>query len=147
MLTDGARASLKVVQQAWRARTPQAPARRLRLLTAACARRVQHLVPSPELLECVDRAERAGEGKVPPAALRRKHRPDAVREFLERGHRWDSPAAQPVLADALEDAGCPCAELLAHLRRHPVHARGCWALGRLLIPPSSPRRTTGTTSP
>jgi hypothetical protein len=38
----------------------------------------------------------------------------------------------PILADALEDAGCPSAELLAHLRGPGPHARGCHALDALL---------------
>jgi hypothetical protein len=38
----------------------------------------------------------------------------------------------PVLADALEEAGCPDAELLAHLRAPGPHARGCWALDLVL---------------
>ena len=38
----------------------------------------------------------------------------------------------PVLADALDDAGCDNAELLAHLRGPGPHARGCWALDVVL---------------
>ncbi len=38
----------------------------------------------------------------------------------------------PVLADALEDAGCDAAELLAHLRGPGPHARDCWALDAVL---------------
>jgi hypothetical protein len=38
----------------------------------------------------------------------------------------------PILADALEDAGCDAAELLAHLRGDGSHARGCWALDLVL---------------
>jgi hypothetical protein len=38
----------------------------------------------------------------------------------------------PILADALEDAGCPNAELLAHLRGPGPHVRGCWALDLVL---------------
>jgi hypothetical protein len=38
----------------------------------------------------------------------------------------------PVLADALEDAGCVSAELLGHLRAPGEHVRGCWALDLLL---------------
>jgi hypothetical protein len=38
----------------------------------------------------------------------------------------------PVLADALEDAGCTDAELLGHLRGPGPHVRGCWALDLLL---------------
>jgi hypothetical protein len=38
----------------------------------------------------------------------------------------------PILADALEEAGCAEAELLAHLRGGGPHARGCWAVDLLL---------------
>jgi hypothetical protein len=38
----------------------------------------------------------------------------------------------PLLADALEDAGCDDAEWLAHLRLPGPHVRGCRALGLLL---------------
>jgi hypothetical protein len=38
----------------------------------------------------------------------------------------------PVLADALEDAGCAAADLLEHLRGPARHTRGCWAVDLLL---------------
>jgi hypothetical protein len=38
----------------------------------------------------------------------------------------------PILADALEDAGCSAPELLGHLRGPGPHARGCWAVDLLL---------------
>jgi hypothetical protein len=38
----------------------------------------------------------------------------------------------PILADALEDAGCTDNDLLAHLRGPGPHARGCFVLDRLL---------------
>ncbi|HYT88703.1 MAG TPA: hypothetical protein VEL76_08345 [Gemmataceae bacterium] len=38
----------------------------------------------------------------------------------------------PVLADALEEAGCTDANLLGHLRGSGPHARGCWAVDQLL---------------
>ena len=38
----------------------------------------------------------------------------------------------PVLADALEDAGCADADLLGHLRGPGQHVRGCWAVDLLL---------------
>jgi len=38
----------------------------------------------------------------------------------------------PILADALEDAGCDDAAILAHLRDPSQHVRGCWALDLLL---------------
>jgi hypothetical protein len=38
----------------------------------------------------------------------------------------------PVLADALEEAGCGDAALLGHCRSTEGHVAGCWALGLLL---------------
>jgi hypothetical protein len=38
----------------------------------------------------------------------------------------------PILADALEDAGCTEAELLTHLRGPGRHVRGCWVVDLLL---------------
>jgi hypothetical protein len=38
----------------------------------------------------------------------------------------------PVLADALEEAGCPNPDILAHCRSGGDHVRGCWALDLLL---------------
>ncbi len=41
-------------------------------------------------------------------------------------------AELPVLADALEEAGCTHPDLLGHLRSDSPHARGCWALDLVL---------------
>jgi hypothetical protein len=38
----------------------------------------------------------------------------------------------PILADALEDAGCSEGQLLVHLRTLGVHVRGCWVVDLLL---------------
>jgi hypothetical protein len=38
----------------------------------------------------------------------------------------------PILADALEDAGCTDLDILDHCRKPGVHARGCWLLDLLL---------------
>jgi hypothetical protein len=38
----------------------------------------------------------------------------------------------PILADALEDAGCTDAEILTHCRARSEHARGCWVVDLLL---------------
>jgi hypothetical protein len=38
----------------------------------------------------------------------------------------------PVLSDALEDAGCDNADLLAHCRQPGEHVRGCWVVDLLL---------------
>jgi hypothetical protein len=38
----------------------------------------------------------------------------------------------PVLADALEDAGCTDADVLAHCRGDGPHVRGCWVVDLVL---------------
>jgi hypothetical protein len=38
----------------------------------------------------------------------------------------------PILADALEDAGCDNADILNHCRQPGVHARGCWVVDLVL---------------
>jgi hypothetical protein len=38
----------------------------------------------------------------------------------------------PILADALEEAGCANADILAHCRQPGAHVRGCWVLDLLL---------------
>lgn len=39
----------------------------------------------------------------------------------------------PILADALQDAGCESARVLDHCRDpHRLHARGCWVLDLIL---------------
>ncbi len=38
----------------------------------------------------------------------------------------------PILADALEDAGCDNADILAHCRGGGEHVRGCWVVDLLL---------------
>jgi len=38
----------------------------------------------------------------------------------------------PILADALEDAGCTDASILEHCRSGGVHVRGCWVVDLVL---------------
>jgi hypothetical protein len=38
----------------------------------------------------------------------------------------------PILADALEDAGCDNADILNHCRQPGEHVRGCWVVDALL---------------
>ena len=41
-------------------------------------------------------------------------------------------AAMPILADALEEAGCENADILTHCREPGVHVRGCWVADLVL---------------
>jgi len=56
----------------------------------------------------------------------------AVRKLAEVIYADSRFADCPILADALEDAGCADAELLGHLRSPGPHVRGCWALDLIL---------------
>jgi hypothetical protein len=38
----------------------------------------------------------------------------------------------PILADALEEAGCDNVDILNHCRTQGVHFRGCWAVDLVL---------------
>ena len=40
--------------------------------------------------------------------------------------------AMPILADALQDAGCDQEELLTHCRGNGPHVRGCWVVDLVL---------------
>jgi hypothetical protein len=54
--------------------------------------------------------------------------PKVARAIYEE-HTFDR---LPVLADALEEAGCGDADILGHLRGPGPHARGCWVLDLVL---------------
>ena len=41
-------------------------------------------------------------------------------------------AAMPILADALQDAGCEDADILDHCRGPGPHVRGCWVVDLVL---------------
>jgi hypothetical protein len=41
-------------------------------------------------------------------------------------------SAMPILADALQDAGCDNADILGHCRGPGLHVRGCWVVDLVL---------------
>jgi formylglycine-generating enzyme required for sulfatase activity len=65
---------------------------------------------------------------------------------LSRGIAADDALDRlPILADALEEAGCDNADLLRHLRADATHWAGCWALRAVLrttVPLSGGREMT-----
>jgi hypothetical protein len=67
---------------------------------------------------------------VPLMALISKDR--AVPRIAERIYAERRFEDLPILADALEDAGCDNPDLLSHLRGPGPHVRGCWALDLIL---------------
>jgi hypothetical protein len=54
-----------------------------------------------------------------------------VARLAEAIHQEQDFARLPVLADALEEAGCADADLLRHCRTRAGHVRGCWAVDLL----------------
>jgi hypothetical protein len=52
-----------------------------------------------------------------------------VAETMYQERAFDRP---PILADALEEAGCDDDDILAHCRSEGPHVRGCWVLDLLL---------------
>lgn len=56
----------------------------------------------------------------------------AVRHIAEQIAASGNFGDMPILADALEDAGCSDEELLRHCRAERTHVPGCWALDAVL---------------
>ncbi len=68
--------------------------------------------------------------RIDPAWL--THDDGAVRKVAQAIYdqgKWDD---LPILADALEDAGCTSADILEHCLRPGGHVRGCWVVDALL---------------
>ncbi|WP_227254714.1 hypothetical protein [Frigoriglobus tundricola] len=53
----------------------------------------------------------------------------ALAEGIYQEHAFDR---MPILADALQDAGCDNADILNHCRGESPHVRGCWVVDLLL---------------
>ena len=56
----------------------------------------------------------------------------AVKHIAEQISTSGNFTDMPILADALEDAGCTDEELLRHCRVGSGHVSGCWALDAVL---------------
>ena len=55
-----------------------------------------------------------------------------VRQMIETFYETKDFTGLPILADALEDAGCNNADILNHCREPGPHVRGCWVVDLLL---------------
>jgi hypothetical protein len=58
-----------------------------------------------------------------------------VRSLGEGINRERAFDRMPILADALQDAGCENVEVLKHCRQSSEHVRGCWVLDLVLTKP------------
>jgi hypothetical protein len=59
-------------------------------------------------------------------------RHNTVREFANTFYEMRCFADMPILADALEEAGCTDVAILDHCRQPGEHVRGCWVVDLLL---------------
>jgi hypothetical protein len=68
-----------------------------------------------------------------PVAFDPSWRTDTAVSLARRMYESREFGAMPILADALQDAGCEDADILGHCRdpRQP-HVRGCWAVDLVL---------------
>jgi hypothetical protein len=56
----------------------------------------------------------------------------AVMKIAQASYRQGDFARLPILADALEEAGCDSADIFSHLRGPGPHVRGCWPVDLIL---------------
>ncbi|VTR94944.1 Uncharacterized protein (Fragment) OS=uncultured bacterium PE=4 SV=1 [Gemmata massiliana] len=67
-----------------------------------------------------------------PVAFSRVWRTETAVALARRMYESRDFGAMPILADALEDAGCDRTDVLDHCRGGGPHARGCWVIDLLL---------------
>jgi hypothetical protein len=59
-------------------------------------------------------------------------RTDTALSLARQMYESQDFSAMPILADALQDAGCDSADILAHCRGPGPHVRGCWVVDLVL---------------
>ncbi len=67
-----------------------------------------------------------------PIAVDPKWQSDAVRAVARAAYEVQAFDCLPILADALQDAGCEEEQVLGHCHSPGLHVRGCWLLDLLL---------------
>ena len=67
-----------------------------------------------------------------PVAFARDWRTDTSVSLAAQMYESRDFYAMPILADALQDAGCDSADVLDHCRGSGPHVRGCWVIDRVL---------------
>src|SRR5205823_12081645 len=67
-----------------------------------------------------------------PVAFSPSWRTDTAVSLARRMYESCEFSAMPILADALQDAGCDNADILDHCRGPGPHVRGCWVVDLVL---------------
>ncbi len=58
-------------------------------------------------------------------------RTDTALSLARTTYQYRDFRAMPILADALQDAGCDNDDILSHCRGDGPHVRGCWVVDRV----------------
>jgi hypothetical protein len=88
--------------------------------------------PRADEAECLALARCIFRNKFRPTKLDPSWRTDATVSMAKRMYDSRDFGVMPILADALEDAGCTNADILSHCRGPGPHVRGCWVVDLLL---------------
>jgi hypothetical protein len=67
-----------------------------------------------------------------PVAFSPDWRTNTVLTLARQMYELREFSAMPILADALQDAGCDSADVLDHCRGDGPHVRGCWVVDLVL---------------
>jgi hypothetical protein len=67
-----------------------------------------------------------------PVAFSPSWRTDTVVQLAKQMYESRNFSAMPILADALQDAGCDNDDVLSHCRSEQTHVRGCWVVDLVL---------------
>jgi hypothetical protein len=67
-----------------------------------------------------------------PVTFAPEWRTDTARALAQQMYESRDFSAMPILADALQDAGCDSADILNHCRGPGLHVRGCWCIDAVL---------------
>jgi hypothetical protein len=94
-----------------------------------------HLVSCLDTSECRRQAERLRDifgNPFHPVMFSPAWRTDTAVALAKQMYEWRHFGAMPILADALQDAGCDNDEVLRHCRGAGPHVRGCWVVDLVL---------------
>jgi hypothetical protein len=90
--------------------------------------------PTPSSRAVEERLRKELEDKIPPSnlTLNPSWLTLTVRQLTQAIYDEGAFERLPILADALEDAGCDNADILNHCRQPGEHVRGCWVVDLVL---------------
>ena len=67
-----------------------------------------------------------------PVAFPKSWRTSTAVSLARQMYEWREFSAMPILADALQDAGCDSDDILDHCRGPGPHVCGCWVVDLVL---------------